>query len=116
MASLEKKEVQWQMNYAIIETGSKQYKVQVGDVIYVEKLPVEVGTDYCFDHVLALSQEGQMVIGNPLVNGATVSAKVEEQGKEKKISGFRYKAKSNYRRRYGHRQPFTKLTIVSIQA
>jgi large subunit ribosomal protein L21 len=51
-----------------------------------------------------------------LVNGATVSAKVEEQGKEKKISGFRYKAKSNYRRRYGHRQPFTKLTIVSIQA
>lgn len=104
------------MHYAIIETGGKQYKVQAGDVVYVEKLLVEEGSDYSFDRVLAISNEGQMMIGNPLVEGATVSATVEEQGKHKKIKGFRYKSKSNYRRRYGHRQPFTKLTIVAIQA
>lgn len=104
------------MHYAIIETGGKQYKVQAGDVVYVEKLLVEVGSDYSFDRVLAISNEGQMMIGNPLVEGASVSAKVEEQGKEKKIKGFRYKSKSNYRKRYGHRQPFTKLTILAIQA
>lgn len=105
------------MSYAIIETGSKQYKVQAGDVIYVEKLLVEVGEDYSFTHVLAISNEdGQMTIGNPHVAGAKVTAKVEEQGKEAKITGFRYKAKSNYRRRYGHRQPYTKFTIIAVEA
>lgn len=103
------------MNYAIIKTGGKQYKVQVGDVVYVEKLPVEVGSDYSFNEVLAVSNEGNMVIGNPVVEGATVLAKVEEQGRGQKIRGLRYRSKSNYRKRYGHRQPYTKLTIQSIE-
>ena len=103
------------MHYAIIKTGGKQYKVQVGDVVYVEKLLVEVGNDYAFEEVLAISNEGKMVIGIPVVEGASVLAKVEEQGRGRKVRGLRFKSKSNYRKRYGHRQPFTKLTIQSIE-
>ncbi|MBE3555276.1 MAG: 50S ribosomal protein L21 [Thermicanus sp.] len=102
--------------YAIIETGGKQYRVQEGDVLFIEKLPVEVGETVTFDKVLFLSKEDGVVAGTPYVAGATVTAKVEKQGKGKKIIVYKYKAKKNYRRKQGHRQPYTKVTIEAIRA
>jgi large subunit ribosomal protein L21 len=102
--------------YAVIETGGKQYKVQQGDVIYIEKLDASEGDVVKFDKVLLVSKEGGLVVGSPLVAGATVSAKVEKQGKEKKIIVYKYKPKKNYSKKQGHRQPYTKVTIESIQA
>lgn len=102
--------------YAIIETGGKQYRVQEGDVLYVEKLVVGEGETVTFDRVLAVSKEDGLVLGSPVVSGATVSAKVEKQGKDRKIIVFKYKAKKNYRRKQGHRQPYTKVVIEKIQA
>ena len=99
--------------YAIILTGGKQLKVEVGQKIYVEKLDVEAGQDYTFKDVLLVS-DGAVTTGNPTIEGATVVAKVEKQGKGKKIHVFKYKAKSNYHRNIGHRQPYTCLTITSI--
>lgn len=104
------------MNYAIIETGGKQYRVQEGGVIYVEKLNAEVGQSVSFDNVLAVSKNDTLTVGAPMVQGAKVVGQVVEHGKEKKILVFKYKAKSNYRKRYGHRQPFTKVTIQKIEA
>lgn len=100
--------------YAIIETGGKQYRVSEGDVIYVEKLPAEVGGTFTFDKVVLLSKDGNVVVGSPFVSGATVTAKVERQDRAKKIIVYKYKAKKNYRRKQGHRQPYTKLTIEKI--
>ena len=100
--------------YAIIETGGKQYKVQEGDVIRVEKLNVPAGETVTFDNVLALSKEDALTVGSPTVEGASVTASVVEEGKGKKITVFRYKAKKTYSRKLGHRQPFTKLTITGI--
>ncbi|MDF2936513.1 MAG: ribosomal protein [Paenibacillaceae bacterium] len=102
--------------YAVIETGGKQYKVQQGDVIYIEKVDAAEGDVVKFDRVLLLSKEDGLVVGSPLVAGASVSAKVEKHGKDKKIIVFKYKAKKNYRKKQGHRQPYTKITIESIQA
>ncbi|MGO4538114.1 50S ribosomal protein L21 [Paenibacillus sp. YIM B09110] len=102
--------------FAIIETGGKQYKVQEGDVIYIEKLDVNAGENVTFDRVLAVSKGEGLVTGTPVVSGATVSAKVEKQGRGQKIIVYKYKAKKNYRRKQGHRQPFTKVTIEKIQA
>lgn len=102
--------------YAIIETGGKQYKVQEGDVLFVEKLVNGEGETVTFDRVLAVSKESGLVIGSPVVSGASVSAKVEKQGKDSKITVFKYKAKKNYRRKQGHRQPYTKVVIEKIQA
>lgn len=102
------------MNYAIIESGGKQFRVENGCVILVEKLKAEVGTTVTFDRVLLVSKDGVVSVGNPCVSGVTVTGKVEEQGRHKKIDIFKYKAKSNYRRRMGHRQPFTKLTISIV--
>jgi len=102
--------------YAIIETGGKQYKVQEGDVLYIEKLEAGEGETVKFDRVLAVSKESGLVVGAPLVSGAAVSAKVEKQGKERKIIVFKYKAKKNYRRKQGHRQPYTKVVIEKIEA
>jgi len=99
--------------YAIIKTGGKQYCVEEGKKITVEKLPAEVGDEVTFDEVLFVSGE-TVRVGQPTVEGAKVTAKVLEQGKDKKIRIFKYKAKSNYRRRQGHRQPFTKVQIESI--
>ena len=99
--------------YAIILTGGKQLKVEVGQKIYVEKLDVEAGQDYTFKDVLLVS-DGAVTTGNPTIEGATVVAIVEKQGKGKKIHVFKYKAKSNYHRNIGHRQPYTCLTITSI--
>ncbi|HTG69192.1 50S ribosomal protein L21 [Paenibacillus sp. FSL A5-0031] len=102
--------------FAIIVTGGKQYKVQEGDVIYIEKLDSEAGESVTFDRVLAVSKGDGLVTGTPVVSGATVTGKVEKQGKGQKIIVYKYKAKKNYRRKQGHRQPFTKVTIEKIQA
>ena len=102
--------------YAIIQTGGKQYRVAEGDVITIEKLDIADGEAVTFDSVLTIVDEGKVVIGKPLITGAKVSAKVIAHGKEKKILVFRYKAKSNYRRRQGHRQPFTNVVIEKIEA
>ena len=103
------------LQYAIIVTGGKQYRVKSGDVLFVEKLPVEAGDTVTFDQVLAvLDDEQEAVIGAPLVEGATVTANVVKNGKAKKIHVFKYKAKKNYRRRQGHRQPYTQVQIDAI--
>ena len=102
--------------YAIIETGGKQYRVSEGDIVTVEKLEANEGEAVDFEHVLTVVKDGEVVIGKPLIAGAKVTGKVMAQGKEKKILVFKYKAKSNYRRRQGHRQPFTKVVIEKIEA
>lgn len=102
--------------YAIILTGGKQYRVQEGDTVFVEKLPADEGTEVVFDKVVAVSREGVLSTGNPLIENASVNAKVLGHGKEKKIIIFKYKAKKNYRKKQGHRQPYTKVTIEKINA
>jgi len=102
--------------YAIIKTGGKQYKVSEGDVIFVEKLEGAEGDSVTFDEVLTVVKDNDVVVGKPVVEGAKVTGKVQAQGKGKKILIFKYKAKSNYRRRQGHRQPFTKVEIQKIEA
>ena len=102
--------------YAIIKTGGKQYKVSEGDVITVEKLAANEGDAVVFDNVLTVVNDGDVKVGTPVVEGAKVTGKVEAKGKAKKILVFKYKAKSNYRRRQGHRQPFTKVVIEKIEA
>jgi large subunit ribosomal protein L21 len=101
--------------YAIIETGGKQVKVAAGDVVYVEKLNVEAGETVTFDKVLFVGGE-DVKVGSPLVAGATVTGKVEKQGRQKKIIVFKYKAKKNNRKKQGHRQPYTKIVIDAINA
>ncbi len=102
--------------YAVIKTGGKQYRVAEGDTIMVEKLAGEAGAEVVFDQVLMVVNDADVKVGKPVVEGAKVTGKVEAQGKEKKILVFKYKAKSNYRRRQGHRQPFTKVVIEKIEA
>ena len=102
--------------YAIIETGGKQLKVEAGQAIYVEKLNVEAGEEVVFDKVILVS-DASTKVGTPYVEGAKVTCKVEKQGKEKKVIIFKYKQKKgSTRRKQGHRQPYTKLTVVSIEA
>ncbi|OOB76926.1 MAG: 50S ribosomal protein L21 [Epulopiscium sp. Nuni2H_MBin003] len=102
--------------YAIIQTGGKQYKVEEGSIIKVEKLDVVAGDAISFDNVLAVSKDDTLTFGNPVINGAVVKAEVLEQGKEKKIIVFKYKPKKSYKRKKGHRQPFTRIKITSITA
>ena len=102
--------------YAIIETGGKQYKVQEGDVIFVEKLDVAAGADYSFDKVLVVSNGDTVNFGNPTVAGASVSASVVGDGKEKKVIIYKFKSKKGFHKKKGHRQPFTKLKIEKINA
>ena len=99
--------------YAIIATGGKQYKVAEGAIIKVEKLGVEAGETYTFDQVLAVNND-KMVVGNPTVEGATVTASVIGDGKAKKVVVYKYKPKKGFHKKNGHRQPFTKLQIKSI--
>jgi large subunit ribosomal protein L21 len=101
--------------YAIIETGGKQVKVEAGQTIYVEKLDAQPGETVTFDKVLFVGGEN-VKVGNPLVEGATVTGKVEKQGRGKKIIVFKYKAKKNNRKKQGHRQPYTKVVIEAINA
>jgi large subunit ribosomal protein L21 len=100
---------------AIIETGGKQYKVAEGDVLFIEKLDAEAGEGVVFDKVLALLGD-EAKIGTPVVEGAKVDATIMKNGKGKKIMIFKYKPKKNYRRRQGHRQPYTKVQIGKIHA
>lgn len=100
--------------YAIIETGGKQYQVEEGKTIFVEKLNVEEGSKVSFDRVLLVSNNGDIKVGSPIVEGAKVEGTVELQGKGKKVIIFKFKAKKNYRKKKGHRQPFTKVKIESI--
>ena len=102
--------------YAIMVTGGKQYKVSVGDVLFVEKLSAEAGDDVTFDKVLAVGGENGVTVGTPTVEGATVTGKVVKNGKSKKIFVFKMKAKKNYRKKQGHRQPYTKVEITGINA
>ena len=101
--------------YAIIETGGKQIRVEVGQKIYVEKLSADVQSEVVFDKVLFVGGTTSKV-GNPYVNGATVNAKVEKQGLSTNLRVFKYKAKTNERKTHGHRQPYTCLVIESINA
>ena len=102
--------------YAIIETGGKQYKVQNGDVIFIEKLEVEADSEITFDKVIAVGADDGIKVGAPYVDGATVSAKVIKNGKGKKIVVATYKPKKNEKRKMGHRQPYTKVEISAINA
>ena len=104
------------MKHAVIVTGGKQYRVAEGDVIYVEKLPVEADETITIDQVLAIVDEESSVFGTPVVEGATVTAKVVKNGKAKKIRVYKMKPKKNYRRTQGHRQPYTKVEITAINA
>jgi len=100
--------------YAIIKTGGKQYRVAEGETVQVEKLAVDVNAEVVFDQVLTVVDGEDIKIGKPLVSGAKVTGKVVEQGKAPKIFVFKYKNKVNYRRRQGHRQPFTSVEILKI--
>ena len=102
--------------HAIIETGGKQYKVAEGDTLFIEKLPVEAGDTVTFDKVLAVLDGDKATFGAPVVDGAKVTASVVKNGKGKKIIVFKYKPKKGYRRKQGHRQPYTKVTIGKIEA
>ncbi len=100
--------------YAIIATGGKQYKVSEGDIIKVEKLGVEAGSEYTFDQVIAVNGD-KMLVGSDVAN-ATVTASVIEDGKSKKVIVYKYKRKSGYHKKNGHRQPYTKVKIEKINA
>ena len=102
--------------FAVIKTGGKQYRVQAGETLRVEKLNVGEGETVVFDKVLAVGKDGQVTVGAPYVDGAKVTAKVAAQGKAPKIIVFKYRNKTNYRRKTGHRQPFTAVTIEAIEA
>ena len=95
---------------AVIETGGKQYRVSEGSVIYVEKLDVEAGKTYTFDKVVMADDK----VGTPYVKGASVEAKVEKHGKQKKVVVSKFRQKNNYHKKQGHRQPYTKVKITSI--
>lgn len=100
--------------YAIVETGGKQYRVQPGDVLEVERLAAEPGAEVRLERVLALGEGGELRVGQPTVEGAAVVARVLEHGRGRKIRGFKFKAKVNYRRRYGHRQAYTRIRVEAI--
>ena len=99
---------------AIIVTGGKQYKVAEGDTLFIEKLPVEAGENVTFDKVLAVIDGEKATFGTPVVEGASVEGKIVKNGKGKKIRIFKYNAKKGYRKRQGHRQPYTKVEIGKI--
>ena len=101
--------------YAIIESCGRQYKVAEGDVVFFEKLDAEEGKKVTFNDVVLVSEEGKVQVGNPYVKGVKVEGKVVSHGKGKKIIVFKMKPKKNYRRKQGHRQPYTKVEITSIK-
>jgi len=104
------------MSYAVIRTGGKQYRVSLGDIIRVEKLPGDPGAAVEFPEVLMASHEGAVRIGAPLLEGARVTGQVVQQDRAKKILVFKKKRRKNYRRRQGHRQYFTEVRVTGIEA
>ena len=102
--------------YAVLTTGGKQYRVSEGDVLFVEKLNAEVDSTVELTEVLVVSKDGELKVGAPVVEGAKVVAKVLAQGKAKKVVVFKYKRKKDYRRKNGHRQPYTKIVVEKIEA
>ena len=104
------------MDYAIFKTGGKQYRVKQGDVLDVEKLALDVGSVAEFDEVLAVSENGQVNFGSPTLSGAKVTAEVQSHYKDRKVIVFKYKSKTRYRRKQGHRQNYTRLLIQGIQS
>ena len=104
------------MKHAVIETGGKQYRVAEGDVVFIEKLNVESGDAVTFDRVLAILDDNESSFGSPIIAGATVTASVIKNGKDKKVRVFKMKSKKGYRNTKGHRQPYTKVQIGTINA
>ncbi len=102
--------------YAVIETGGKQYRVQEGDILFIEKLDVKADDVIDFDKVIVVGKEDGVVIGTPVVEGAKVTAKVLKNGKGKKIVVFKYRPKKDSKTKKGHRQPYTQIQIQSINA
>ncbi len=102
--------------YAIIKTGGKQYRVEEGEILKVEKLPNTEGEEVEFTEVLSVADDDGVKFGRPYLDGAKVTGKVIEQGKNKKIIVFKYKPKKRYRRKMGHRQPYSKVLIEKIEA
>jgi large subunit ribosomal protein L21 len=112
--SRSKKETPAAAGYAIVETGGKQYRVKVGDRLRVERLAAEAGTDVTLDKVLLLGGAGSTSIGAPVVDGASVGAHIDDHVRGEKLDVFKYKPKKRYRRKIGHRQELTEITITSI--
>jgi len=102
--------------YAIVNTGGKQYKVSQGDILRVEKIPGEIGSPVSFDKVLMFSDGENVNIGQPVLDNVAVKGHIMEQGKAKKIIVFKYKRRKRYRRKLGHRQPYTAIKIDSIES
>jgi large subunit ribosomal protein L21 len=102
------------MSYAVIRTGGKQYRVSPGELLRIESLTGEVGSEISFSEVLLTAADGSVQVGTPLVSGATVTARIVEHGKERKIIVFKKKRRKNYRRQRGHRQHFTAVQIKTI--
>lgn len=102
--------------YAIVKTGGKQYRVSEGDVLYIEKLDIAEGEKVVFEEILVVSKEGEVLVGAPVVEGAKVEGTVLKQGKGKKVIVFKYKPKKDYRKKQGHRQPYSKVQIDKIFA
>lgn len=102
--------------YAVIETGGKQYQVNVGDVVFIEKLDIDADADVTFDKVIAVGKDDGFSVGDPYVAGATVAAKVIKNGKSRKITVMTYKPKKGEKRKQGHRQPYTQVRIEAINA
>ncbi len=100
--------------YAVIETGGKQYRVQEGDTLFVEKIAAQQGEEVKFDNVLLVSDGGDIKVGKPYIEDVCVEGKVLKHGKGKKVIVFKYKAKKDYRKKQGHRQPYTKVEITKI--
>lgn len=100
--------------YAVIETGGKQYRVQEGDVVFIEKVAGNEGESLSFDKVLLVSNGEEVNVGKPYVNGVSVTGNIVEQGKSKKIVVYKFKRKKDYRKKQGHRQPYTKVKIEKI--
>lgn len=105
------------MSFAVIQTGGKQYKVSKGDIVTIEKLPGEYkeGAKITFDHVLLLDDGKSTTVGAPYISGSKVEGKLQESGRDKKISVIKFKSKSRYFRNKGHRQPFMKVEITSVK-
>lgn len=102
--------------YAVIQTGGKQYRCSEGDILFIEKLDAEADSTITFDDIILVGKDDGAVVGAPTVKNASVTAKVLKNGKAKKITVFTYRPKKDYKRKMGHRQPYTKVQIESINA